>query len=198
MASVAGGSEAGQVNQVEIEVTITFDDMLEFNMYHTMKSPMVRRQRLGLLGVALVVLIGWSGLVLLTESPAEKAWALWPFLVFSIVMFWFFVRFSAAMQRRMKKLLREGANPGLLGRRNFRLTDEGVAEISDIGHSLTSWAAITRIEETESAIYLYNSSVSAHIVPTRAFPHPQAVRDFVDAARRSMAHHAASRERAGR
>lgn len=66
-------------------------------------------------------------------------------------------------------MLEEGDNENLFNQRTLVLTDEGITETSSIGESHIRWDKINHLEETEDYLYIYVSSVSAHIVPKRVF-----------------------------
>lgn len=66
-------------------------------------------------------------------------------------------------------MLEEGDNKNLFNQRTLVLTDDGITETSSIGESQIRWDKINHLEETEDYLYIYVSSVSAHIVPKRVF-----------------------------
>ncbi|WP_249315780.1 YcxB family protein [Bacillus sp. FJAT-49711] len=64
-------------------------------------------------------------------------------------------------------MIKEGGNDGLLGEHNMMLSDEGIMDSTSNGVTKVTWSGIKTISEDQHNIYLYNSSVSAYILPKR-------------------------------
>ena len=77
-------------------------------------------------------------------------------------------------------MLEEGDNENLFNQRTLVLTDEGITETSSIGESHIRWDKINHLEETEDYLYIYVSSVSAHIVPKRVFKNSNEQKEFIN------------------
>lgn len=76
-------------------------------------------------------------------------------------------------------MLKEGKNDGLLGERYMTLSEQGVIDASSSGESNVNWAAIKSIKEDDSHFYLYNSAVSAYILPKKAIGNVEELRSYI-------------------
>ena len=77
-------------------------------------------------------------------------------------------------------MLKEGKNESLFKERKISLTDEAIIETSSSSQSSTIWSKIDRIEETDRYIYIYNSSISAYIIPKRVFKNNKEKTNFLE------------------
>jgi hypothetical protein len=55
---------------------------------------------------------------------------------------------------------------------------DGIKAESPTSRSEIKWAGIRKIEKTDNHIYLFVSDISAIVVPKRAFPQPEGLRQF--------------------
>lgn len=76
-------------------------------------------------------------------------------------------------------MLEEGDNEDLLNQRRLTLTADGLKQSSVNNLTTTSWDKIDRIWETVEHIFLYISSLSAYIVPKRAFTNKKNQEEFI-------------------
>lgn len=76
-------------------------------------------------------------------------------------------------------MLNEGNNENILIRRSISISKEGLLEKSSIGESKVKWNQVDKVEETEEYIYIYISSISAHIIPKRVFRDENESRLFI-------------------
>jgi len=85
--------------------------------------------------------------------------------------------------QRLKSALRAGRTPGFIGPHELRITPEGLHGETDGEESSLPWAAVRRVVEVDSWLYLFLDRTSAVIVPLAAFPDGAAREAFVGAAR---------------
>ncbi len=81
--------------------------------------------------------------------------------------------------KQTKKMLREKTNNGILGQKTLSLTEQGIITQGDGDETLTSYGNISQVAEGKTAVYLYNSAVSAIIVPNRAFSSSEQKAEFI-------------------
>lgn len=75
-------------------------------------------------------------------------------------------------------MLEEGDNENLLNHRKLTLRVDGIQQISEHNVVNTPWEQIDSIWETEDYLFLYISSLSAYIIPKRAFNSKEDQEDF--------------------
>ncbi|MFC0476366.1 YcxB family protein [Robertmurraya beringensis] len=52
----------------------------------------------------------------------------------------------------------------------MRLSEEGIVDESVNGQTKVNWAGVVDVKEDEHNLYIYNSAVSAYILPKRNYP----------------------------
>lgn len=171
----------------EVQTEITTQDIVDFNIYHLGRS----RASRGPWGCLLVLSLVWLTFLVVgclrSPHPWETAKAiapLWSFFPFVLLLL-SLRRFGVAAL--VKRSLGEGPNKGILGPKRVRISPESLQEAGEFQTTATEWAAIQKIAVTPLALYLYNSSVSAFIVPRRCFPNDAAFEEFVRLARQYKA-----------
>ncbi len=154
---------------MEIEFELLEKDYINFNINHSMKSPGLKKNIFGqrILGPIIFLLIPF---ILKTYTKIPLLYWLTIFGILSVVWFIFYPKyFNWEMTRRIQKMLKEGNNENIYIRRKIILSEEGIIEKSDIGESNMPWIQVGKVEETDEYIYIYISSISAHIIPKRVF-----------------------------
>lgn len=165
---------------MELTFKLTEEDYINYNVDHSKTSPSMKRSILiqRILGPVIFVIVPFM-IIQFTDIPLWY-WLL-VFGVSSVVWFAFYPRYATwEITRRIKKMLAEGNNENLFNERILVLTNEGITETSSIGETKISWAKIERFEETEDYLYIYVSSVSAHIVPKRVFANTNEQEKFIN------------------
>lgn len=164
---------------VEIDYTLTEEDYLNFNMYHVKNSKTATKslniQRfLGPLFFivfayvfSLIVDIAFLGIFI-------------PFLVISIFWVIFYPKyFYSLVKRQTKKMIQEGENEGLLGKHHLLMTDEGITEITSSSETRVRWESLKDLTEDDHSFYLYNSGLSAIILPKSALTNIKEFRTYI-------------------
>ena len=94
-------------------------------------------------------------------------------LIFSII--WVFIIQKTFLKTTLvltKKLLSSNDNSSLIGIHQLQFTDEGI-EISEPGsEQKIPWNAYKKLTETEQHYFLYNTSVSATVIPKQKIDVP--------------------------
>ncbi|MDO4711866.1 MAG: YcxB family protein [Peptostreptococcaceae bacterium] len=70
--------------------------------------------------------------------------------------------------KQIRKVLREQKSY-FIGKKILELKEDGIFTKGDDGESLVNYASISKLREKDGTIYLYNSPVSAIIIPARTF-----------------------------
>jgi hypothetical protein len=156
----------------EVNYELRPDDLFAFQWRAWQMSPAGRRARRNryvsvvLIGLAIVVLPSWfAGYPVLTWFNA---------LTLVVV-----VSITAPLAGVIERLLtrhairefvnREKPGKGQLGRHTVALGDDGVIETTATGETRTTWAGVDRVEDDDRYIFVYTSSMGAHVIPRRAF-----------------------------
>lgn len=77
------------------------------------------------------------------------------------------------------KIIKEGENKNILGEKTIVLTSENIIETGLSNEEKIKLNSIQKIEETEEHLFIYISSMSAFIVPIRAFEDIKSKDEFI-------------------
>jgi hypothetical protein len=69
----------------------------------------------------------------------------------------------------VRKMLKEGDNKSILGRKILELSEKGLHITGNAGEGSYNWQSIIRLEENEKYLFLYQSSYTAIVIPKKAF-----------------------------
>ncbi|AXI10808.1 hypothetical protein CUC15_18475 [Oceanobacillus zhaokaii] len=164
---------------MEINYNLTEEDYLNFNLFHMKNSKSVmnslKMQRF--LTPIFFILISYL-FSQLGDTPFLFAFI--PFLIISIIWIVFYPRFFyKTVIRNVKKMIREGRNGGLIGKHRMIITEDGITETTSTDETKVNWSGIQAFKEDNDYFYLYNSSVSAYILPKRELKNADEVKDYL-------------------
>ena len=77
-------------------------------------------------------------------------------------------------------MINEGKNADMLGKHSLRLDEEGLVIGSSLSEARTNYGAVEEVVETKEYIYIYVSSISAHIIPVRSFESVQQKDEWIN------------------
>ena len=97
--------------------------------------------------------------------------------------FWGYARW------RFARALPPAERGSLLGPRQTSLDEDGVREESPNHKHQSHWRGILSVEETGEHVFLMIDSIAGYIVPKRAFPDSERLRDFLTFAREHVQRH---------
>lgn len=163
---------------MKLEFTLTKQDYIDFNLYHLEHSPSIRSaHNKSRFGGAIAYLALPFVLVNVTTIPF-----FWWMITFSITA----IAWVLLFPRTMRKFYIKQINKAFLEKNNsffLELREEGVMTKGDSDEMITSYRSISQIAQNDGTLYLYNSSVSAIIVPKTAFHSEDERRIFLDTLR---------------
>lgn len=164
---------------MEIQYHLSEEDVVKFNLYHVKNSRIgknsLRWQRI--FSPVIFLLFAYF-LTIFTELEAGPLYA--TFVVTAILWVIFYPKyFYFHITRQVRKMLREGKNEGLVGDHEMRLTKAGITDSSSTGETKLTWQGISEIHEDADYFFLYNSSVSAYILPKRYIDEPEQFREYL-------------------
>ena len=68
---------------------------------------------------------------------------------------------------KTRKMIEEGDNTGIIGKHKIILQEDGITHIEPESEKRIKWSGIKRLEENNDYYFLYNTTVSAIIIPKR-------------------------------
>ena len=66
---------------------------------------------------------------------------------------------------KTKKIIEEGDNTGILGMHKITLNDEEIIHVEPESERKIKWKGIKKLEENDTHYFLYNTAISAIIIP---------------------------------
>jgi hypothetical protein len=165
---------------------LTYDDAVAFFADALPRAPLTRRQ-LRNTRILTSVMVAGAGLALFSyldggfpPSPVHLAVT----AVGVAAALWFSPgSLHKAQMRRVRRLFEEEGQRQRLGPTTIELRPDGVAAASPLGASLLAWAGVTEIVARPDYLFLHLNSLSALIVPRRAFADAAGFERFAEAAR---------------
>jgi hypothetical protein len=165
---------------MEIEYDRTPDDLIAFNLYHLHNTPNLKRQIRTSMGLYVILI---ASILLIIFAAGNKV-LLCIFFTFSIIggigLFLSLPRYYDQQTVKLtKRLLAEGRNEGLIGHTKVILTPEAIVGQTSRGEEKLFWHSVNQVVETATCIYIYVSSMSAYIIPRRAFSSDEQRLNFI-------------------
>lgn len=164
---------------MEINYTLTEEDYLNFNMYHVKNSKTaVKSLKLQRFITPLFFIV----FAFVFSAIADVSfWGLFIiFFVIGILWVLFYPSyFYSVVRRQTKKMIQEGENEGLLGKHHLVMTEEGITETTSSGKTKVCWGSLKDFKEDDKNFYLYNSGLSAIILPKRAVTNIEEVYAYI-------------------
>lgn len=162
---------------MKIYYELTEEDYLHFNLFHVKQSKAAIKslniQRFLMPVFVIIVAFIFSGI---GDMPL-----VFPLIIFGLISILWIVfypkYFYYLIMRQSKKMLKEGKNDGLLGEQQMTLSEDGIVYLAN-GESQVKWPGIKKVVEDSDFFYLYNSSISAYILPKRALLNIGEARDI--------------------
>ncbi len=166
---------------ISINYEITLEDILQFNLYVQKQSPSQQRF-ISFIQYFFPIIIIFLSFYLIYMVGLQLQSIL--YIIFSILWFVFIpklIRITTKYQA--KRLLGEGKNSAMLGNFILTLSENSIHYRSDSGESTTHWNGINKISESNQYIYIFLSSISAYIIPKKAFAKDEELNNFLDFAK---------------
>jgi hypothetical protein len=156
---------------MKIEIDITRQDYLNFNLYHFRKKNLVRTALIGLIGL---LILQYS---INKEKESINIIAVVISSVFYISIFAVIMYFSLARSKSIPK-----DNGSFLGKKVYEFSDDYISFSDKDSDGRFQWHAIKSLGEDSKAFYLYLDTIMALLIPKRYFrdkTEEQAFRDYV-------------------
>lgn len=164
---------------MKIDYHLTEEDYVNFTLYHSRHSEVAKKalnmQRFisPVLFLAVAFLFSKMGEIPLSISLAS-------FGTISVLWILFYPKhYYRLIERQAKKMIKEGKNDGLLGDHTLIMTEKGLVDSTAKGETRLTWSGIQQLKEDPHYFYLYNSAVSAYILPKRNLEDPNKIKDYL-------------------
>jgi hypothetical protein len=175
---------------VEIEFTLTEDDLIAFHKYHTEHPPAptkpVSTRGLWLIVVLLSLIVGLS----LTAGGPRGNNPYYFYSCLALLLGTLSLIFSLPrmknrqIARSVEADLEQAKKARLLGPQRLVIKPEGLTVMVSLRAGFVDWRGIEKVVVTEDHAIFYVTTYSAHVVPKRAFPDELAFMEFVTAVKR--------------
>lgn len=174
VAPSAEGIPGGCTSDSVVDYEFIEDDWVHFAMRQNLsfqQGPIRQRRRLFWL-VAIIAVgcnIVWisSGAPWLIAVPLSAV-----ALLFIYRAAFFESQYKKQAEQLFRKMLTTRANPSMLGLHRMELTKDGIRGSGPGSQFSLAWWAVSDVEFTDTYLFVYLSSMSAHCIPARAFANP--------------------------
>ena len=164
---------------MEIKYHLTEEDYINFNMFHIKNSKTAMRSLTIQRFIGPIIFI-ISSYVFSKIGDVSFLGLFITFLILSILWVLFYPKyFYNHVIRHVKKMIKEGKNDGLLGEHHMVMTEDGIVDSTANGETKVNWSGIQQAKENDDYFYLYNSSVSAYILPKRELHNLDEISSFL-------------------
>ena len=165
----------------QFHYTLTEDDYIKFNMNHALNTKAGKKT--GLILKSLVPCIFVAMIVLSLSNGISHSSLITEIVIFTIVSILWVILYKKIILRNIKKSMRMMKKSGRLPYNiNGTMTfDENlICDTAPTQETKTSYNLIEAIYTTNDAIYIYNSAVTAFILPYRFIENQATFNSFVD------------------
>ncbi len=161
---------------MKITIEITLEDLVAFNNFHLEHSPSTKRNKILRYVLTFFIIINF----VINMIKGDIFMAIVFLLLAAFVMFLWPKIFKFFVDRQIKAMYKEGKNQGTIGCHDMTIGDDEIVQENDSGSYMTKWNYVEKILKTERFILVYNSAVSAYIIPRRSFVDSNAYNEFYD------------------
>ena len=162
----------------KINFDLDKEDWLEFNLYWIKNSPSSKKMKNRSLLALPILSVG----IILLEGLNKGEWLI-PIVVFGVANILWYVfypkRYENRVLKNSEKMISEGKNKKLLGPHEIELSDSGIKEQTPSSKAEVNWDIIEKFVETDDYFYLFDSAVSAYILPKVAMDSIENVRSLI-------------------
>jgi hypothetical protein len=155
---------------MKLEFVQTDGDYINLNIYITKK--ILKKQRVGFIifysVASLLLFFGFGVFFLGTNEPIFLLFLV-GFIIPGYLAFRFIFKFDEIVRDRVLSVLKGKDISTYSGPTVLELTEKGLKKKNPFRYEHVSWKGILRVEETDGYIFLFDSDLSALIIPKRAF-----------------------------
>ncbi len=155
----------------------TEQDWVEFNLYHMRHSKVSKASIDSVRYIGIVVMLLVTYLLVRGSQDASLNW----FVTFVMSILWFIYfpdMHKKQVEKQARKLITEDESKGFLGDQVLKVDDEGITVTNEYSCNKMKWSLFNKIKFTDEYIYIYDSSISAIIIPALAFENIEDMKSF--------------------
>ncbi len=156
---------------------ITVQDWVEFNIYHMTHSKVSKASRdlMRYIGIVFFILLAY-----VFQKGSQDSSIYWvTSVVLSFVWFLYYPDIhKKEVGKQAKKMFAEDENKGFLGNQALIMDDESITVTNEYSCNKMKWSLFNKIISTDEYVYIYDSSVSAIIIPASAFENIEEMKSF--------------------
>ena len=154
---------------MRIDYTLEDEDYVRFNIYHSTHAPSQKRTQLlyrfGAPALLALILLHGTGWREWRFGMAAGVYVLW------MIAWPYFHRFTCG--RIVRRMMKDGRRNEFVGDFNLELTEEALRETGSGRTTEVEYGRIDHVAHDGDLHYIYTGSLSAFIVPERAFKDEQ-------------------------
>ena len=152
---------------------LTEQDWLDFNMFTVKNYEFYKRQK-GVFRIVFTILPFAVGAVFWLLEGLKRPDFIVGLLAAMIplsLLFWFtFPRlYDALTLWNAKKILFKEGKSNILGSRTLFFEEDGIRTVTEYEESSLQYGAITKLQQSDKAVYLYTAPAMAVVLPLRVF-----------------------------
>jgi hypothetical protein len=148
--------------QIEFDFDMNDWMALQTNRINTLKQ-------MKALHMIMVLMMPAASCVMIIYEILTHEFSLTGLIVYAIIsLLWvLFVPkwYKKRVLARVRKQIEDGDNSGILGKQTLIFTDDGITQITNEAKYETKWSGIKKLVEIKDYYFLYNTAVSAIIIP---------------------------------
>lgn len=163
---------------MELTYELTMDDLIHYNMYHTLHSESTKRvlRKNRILFPILFTLIGLSTAYLTKDIVIGIC-----FIAGGLFLAIFYKKlYINLVKKSITASFASGNNDIMLGSRTMRIEKDAVYYNSELSESKYKGKFINQILSDEKYVYVYLSAITSFIVPKNLFETPEKEAEFVE------------------
>ena len=163
---------------MQIKFDFTEKDYIEFTLFHVKHSEHFKKQIL-IQRLVLPFVPILASIIYIYFNGMNDILLLIVFGIFAILILLFYPKyFYRFVLKNAKKMINEKDN-NILGERTIEFKDEYMITKTRYEQSTMNYDALIELSYSDSAFYLFNSPVSAVVIPFRAFENEEKKQEFM-------------------
>lgn len=163
---------------MKLKYNLTENDYINFNIYHMKNSKSLKRAMIiNRFLTPLIFLVMPFILHYISDTPFIY-WAV-TFILVYILWVCLYEKYAYRINRkRIKKMLQEKDNEGLIGESVLEIDDNNIKITNDSGENTIYVKSIKNIVENDDYIFIYINSISVIIIPIKIFKSTEEKENF--------------------
>jgi len=149
---------------MQVQFNFKLNDWMAFQEFHLSESKQFKKTKLI---TTLTVPIVY-GLFILNDAMKGEL-ELIPTTIFTLIsllwMIYYPKRLTVRTLKKVKKILEDPANSKILGNHTIELSEQGLKITKPESENFINWSGLIRIAETNNYYFIYNTTISAIVIP---------------------------------